>query len=162
MRKSPAQVYALTFGLTLLLVGILGFFYTADFSTGDASAQPGNKDSVLGIFEVNGWHNVVHILSGLTGLALAGSWFGARLYALGFGVVYLLVAGLGFAAGDGESILGLIPVNTEDNWLHVVIALLGILAGLLTPNAPAPTTVGRRSPASEPSVRRVAEERGAV
>ena len=162
MRKSPAQVYALTFGAALLLVGILGFFYTADFSTGEASAQPGNKDALLGVFDVNGWHNVAHILSGLTGLALAGSWSGARLYALGFGIVYLAVTALGFAAGDGESILGLIPVNTEDNLLHLAIALLGILAGLLTPSAPAPTTTRRGSPAFEPSVRRVSEDRGAV
>jgi hypothetical protein len=159
MRKSPAQVYALTFGLTLLLVGILGFFYTADFSTGSAASEPGNKDAVLGVFDVNGWHNVVHILSGILGLALAGSWSGARLYAIGFGAVYLLVAGLGFAAGDGETLLGLIPVNTEDNLLHVAIALLGLLAGALTPSTPAPTTTGRGSRALEPSVRRVSEER---
>jgi hypothetical protein len=162
MRKSPAQVYALTFGLTLLLVGILGFFYTADFSTGSASSEPGNKDAVLGLFDVNGWHNVVHILSGLLGLALAGSWSGARLYAIGFGATYLLVAGLGFAVGDGESILGLIPVNTADNWLHVAIAALGLLAGAITPSSPAPTMVGRKSRAAEPSVKRVAEQRGAV
>jgi hypothetical protein len=162
MRKSPAQVYAFTFGLTLLLVGILGFFYTADFSTGDATTEPGGRDALLGVFDVNGWHNAVHILSGLAGLALAGSWFGARLYALGFGVTYLLVAALGFAVGDGESILGLVPVNTADNWLHVAIALLGILAGILTPSAPDPTTAGSGSPALEPSVRRVSEERGAV
>ena len=93
-------------------------------------------------------------------MALAGSWFGARVYALGFGAVYLLVAGLGFAAGDGESIVNLIPVNTADNWLHVAIALLGLLAGALTPSAPAPsTTGGRRSQALEPSVRRVSDER---
>jgi hypothetical protein len=147
MRKSPAQVYALTFGLTLLLVGILGFFYTADFSTGSASSEPGNKDAVLGLFDVNGWHNVVHILSGLLGLSLAGSWFGARLYAIGFGATYLVVAAVGFAVGDGESILGLIPVNTADNWLHVAIAALGLLAGALTPSVPPPTTADRKSPA---------------
>ena len=159
MRKSPAQIYALTFGLTLLLVGILGFFYTADFSTGSATTEPGNRDALLGIFDVNGWHNVVHVLSGLTGLALAGSWAGARLYALGFGGVYLLVAAVGFAYGSGESIVGLIPVNTADNWLHVAIAVLGLLAGALTPSAPAPSTTARRSQALEPSVRRVSDER---
>jgi len=162
MRKSPAQVYALVFGLTLLLVGILGFFYTADFSTGSATTEPGNRDAVIGLFDVNGWHNVVHILSGLLGLALAGSWFGARLYAIGFGATYLVVAAVGFAVGDGESILGLVPVNTADNWLHVGIAVLGLLAGAITPSSPAPTTVGGKSPALEPSVKRVAEERGAV
>src|SRR3712207_3259739 len=114
MRKSPAQIYSLTFGATLLLVGILGFFYTADFSTGAASSEPGNKDAILGVFDVNGWHNVVHILSGLLGLSLAGSWFGARVYAIGFGATYLVVAALGFAIGDGESIFGLIPINSAE------------------------------------------------
>ena len=159
-QRSPAQLYALIFGVVLVAVGILGFFYESSFATGEDTLV--ERDAVLGILDVNGWHNVVHILSGLLGLSLAGSWFGARLYAIGFGATYLLVAGIGFAVGDGESILGLIPVNTADNWLHVAIAALGLLAGALTPSAPAPTTVGRKSPAAEPSVKRVAEQRGAV
>ena len=54
-------------------------------------------------------------------------------YALGLGAVYLLVTLLGFIAGDGEEILNLIPVNTEDNFLHLLIGLAGIAAGLATP-----------------------------
>lgn len=158
MRKSPAQVYALTFGVTLLLVGVLGFFYTADFSTGTAATEPANRDALLGVFDVNGWHNVVHILSGLLGLALAGSWFGARLYAFGFGITYLAVAAIGFAVGDGEAILGLLAINTADNWLHVGIAALGILAGILTPAVPPPSTADGRSRAFEQSVRRRAAD----
>jgi hypothetical protein len=122
--RTPAQVYSLVFGATLLIVGILGFFYSTAFGT------PGETDALIGIFDVNGWHNVVHIASGVLGLALAGSPSGARAYAIGFGVVYLLVAIWGFAIGDGEAILDLIPVNTEDNILHVAIALAGIAAGL--------------------------------
>ena len=122
--RTPAQVYSLVFGATLLVVGILGFFYSAAFGT------PGETDALLGIFDVNGWHNVVHIASGALGLVLAGSAANARLFALGFGAVYLVVAIWGFAIGDGEAILGLIPVNTEDNILHVAISLAGIAAGL--------------------------------
>ena len=133
MRKSPAQVYALTFGLALLLAGIVGFFYTADFSTGDATTDPANRDALIGVFDINGWHNVVHVVSGLLGLALAGSWRGARLYAWGFGLTYLAVTVWGFVIGDGESILGLIAVNTEDNVLHLLLGLLGIGAGIATP-----------------------------
>jgi hypothetical protein len=164
MRKSPAQVYALTFGATLLLAGILGFFYTADFSTGDATTDPANRDALIGVFEVNGWHNVVHILSGLAGLALAGSWRGAKLYAWGFGLTYLAVSVWGFVIGDGESILGLIPVNTEDNFLHLAIALLGIMAALASPSAPRPTTVEdrRTSKAFVPSVRRRSQVKSPV
>ena len=122
--RTPAQVYSLVFGATLLLVGILGFFYSAAFGT------PGETDALLGIFDVNGWHNVVHIASGALGLALAGKASSARLFAIGFGAVYLVVAIWGFAIGDGEAILGIIPVNTEDNILHVAISLAGIAAGL--------------------------------
>ena len=134
--RSPAQLYALVFGVVLVAVGILGFFYEASFSTGDDAPREG----LLGIFDVNGWHNVVHIASGLVGLACAGSWSSARLYALGFGAVYLVVALVGFVMGDGEVILGLIPVNTEDNVLHVLIAVAGLGAGMASPATPEPST----------------------
>lgn len=134
--RTPAQLYALVFGVVLVAVGILGFFYEASFSTGDDAPREG----LLGIFDVNGWHNVVHIASGLVGLACAGSWSSARLYALGFGAVYLVVALLGFIMGDGEVILGLIPVNTEDNVLHVLIAVAGLGAGMASPATPEPST----------------------
>ncbi|MEA2479552.1 MAG: hypothetical protein QOJ07_1474 [Thermoleophilaceae bacterium] len=127
------------FGVALTLAGILGFFYSADFSTGAATRDPANRDAVLGILDVNGWHNVVHLLTGAIGLALAGAWFGSRVYAFGLGVVYLLVAGIGFALGSGDSIIGLIPINTEDNVLHIAIAVLGLMAGFATPSAPRPT-----------------------
>ena len=129
--RSPAQVYALGIGLTLVVAGVAGFFYRGCFSTGDGT----ERDAVLGIFDVNGWDNIVHIASGAIGLFVAGSYGGARVYALGLGVVYLLVTLLGFIAGDGEEILNLIPVNTEDNFLHLLIGIAGIAAGLATPAA---------------------------
>jgi hypothetical protein len=127
--RSPAQVYALVIGLTLVVDGVAGFFYSASFSTGDGT----ERDAVLGILDVNGWHNIVHIASGAIGLLVAGSYRGARMYTLGLGVVYLLVTLLGFIAGDGDEILNLIPVNTEDNFLHLLIGIAGIGAGLATP-----------------------------
>ena len=136
--RSPAQLYALIFGIVLVAAGILGFFYEASFATGDDTLV--ERDAVLGILDVNGWHNVVHILSGVVGLAVAGSYSNARLYALGFGAVYIVVTILGFIAGDGDSILKLIPVNTEDNILHLLIGVAGIGAGMATPAEPAPTT----------------------
>ena len=142
--RSPAQLYALIFGATLVLAGILGFFYNASFATGNETLV--NRDAVLGVLEVNGWHNVVHILTGALGLAVAASYGGARAYALGLGAVYAVVAILGFAYGDGDSIFKLIPVNTEDNVLHALIAVAGIGAGLATPSQPAPTTTDTTSP----------------
>ena len=130
--RSPAQVYALVIGLTLVGIGILGFFYNASFATGDGS----DRDALLGILDVNGWHNVVHIATGALGLAVSASYGGARAYAIGLGALYLLVAALGFIAGDGDEILGLIPVNTEDNVLHRLIGFAGAGAGLATATGP--------------------------
>ena len=134
--RSAAQVFALVVGATLVVAGIAGFFYNASFGTGDGT----DRDAVLGILDVNGWHNVVHILSGVIGLAVAGSYDASRVYALGFGAIYLVVALLGFVAGDGDEIFNLIPVNTEDNVLHLLIGFAGVGAGLLTPATPAPST----------------------
>jgi uncharacterized protein DUF4383 len=133
--RSPAQVYALLFGVVLVGAGIIGFFYSADFG------GPGDVDAVLGILNVNGWHNVLHILTGGLGLlAFSGGYYYARQYAFGLGAVYIVVAIWGFVVGDGGNILGFIPVNTEDNFLHLLIGIAGIGAGLATPAEPAPTT----------------------
>lgn len=136
--KSPAQVYALVIGAVLVAAGVLGFFYNASFAVGDETLT--NREAVLGILDVNGWHNVVHIASGALGLALAGSWAGARAYAFGLGAIYVVVVILGFIYGDGDSIVSLIPINTEDNILHVLIAISALAAGFATPAQPGPTT----------------------
>jgi hypothetical protein len=124
-RKTPAQWYCLLFGAVLLLVGILGFIVDATFDTG--GALDGDK---LLLFEVNGWHNLVHILSGIFLLAMSPRRASARVGAIAFGVVYGLVAIIGLV--DGNDVLGLIPVNPADNVLHILIALAGIAAGLVS------------------------------
>jgi hypothetical protein len=131
--SSPAKLYATLVGAVLTIAGIIGFFYSGSFGS------PGDVDSVFGILDVNGWHNVVHIATGLLGLAAAG--YAAREYALGLGLVYVVVAAWGFIVGDGDQILGFLPVNTEDNVLHLILGLTGLAAGAATPaGAPARPT----------------------
>ena len=122
--RTPAQIYSLVFGATLLLAGIVGFFVNSDFEVG---TDIQGDDLIL--FEVNAWHNLVHIASGIAGLALAARAATARLFALGFGSVYLVVTIWGFIAED-NILFGLAPVNAADNLLHLAIALAGIAAGL--------------------------------
>ena len=133
--RSPAQIYALLFGAVLTVAGIIGFFYNSDFTSNKAV-----HDDVFGILSVNGWHNVVHIATGVLGLAAAGAYASARGYAIGLGVVYIAVAIWGFIIGSGDSILSIIPVNTPDNVLHLAIGVAGIAAGMATPAVPEPTT----------------------
>jgi hypothetical protein len=91
---------------------------------------------VFGILDVNGWHNVVHIATGALGLlAFAGGAYAARTYAIGLGAVYIAVSIWGFAVGDGDSILSIVPVNTEDNVLHLLIGLAGLGAGAASTGA---------------------------
>ena len=121
--RTPAQLYSLVFGITLLAVGLLGFLVNTSFGTG--SDVQGDE---LIAFEVNGWHNLVHIASGIVGIMLAKRADTARLFALGFGAVYLVVTIYGFV--DGNDVLTLLPVNTADNFLHLAIAAAGLAAGL--------------------------------
>ena len=119
--STPASLYAVLIGAVLLVAGIIGFFYSAAFGS------PGNVDAVLGILDVNGWHNLVHIASGVLGLlAFASGPAASRTYALVFGAVYIVVAIWGFIIGSGEAILGFIPINTEDNILHLILGVLGV------------------------------------
>jgi hypothetical protein len=138
--RTPAQVFALVIGGVLVLVGIIGFFYSSAFGS------PGDTDAVLGIFDVNGWHNIVHLASGALGLAVAGSAVNSRTYALALGVVYLIVTIWGFIVGDGDAILSIIPVNTEDNFLHLLIAIAAF--GAYAASAP---RTGASRPAAGPA-----------
>jgi hypothetical protein len=120
---SPARVYALAVGVVLVAAGIIGFFYESAF-TSDESV----RSAVFGILDVNGWHNVVHIATGLLGIVAARSLTGARTYCLVFGIVYLLVCVWGFIVGNDGSILSIVPVNTADNILHLLLAAGGFAA----------------------------------
>jgi hypothetical protein len=131
---SPARLYCTLVGGVLVIAGIIGFFYTAGFDTG-TNGVAGDTDEVFGILAVNGWHNVVHILLGLLGLLAAG--YAAREYALGVGLIYLILAIWGFADGD-NIILGLVPLNNEDSFLHLILGLTGVAAGAATPKVTAP------------------------
>jgi hypothetical protein len=123
LSRSPARVFCLVVGATLVLVGLLGFIAESAFETGS-----GVQGDDLIIFEVSGWHNVVHIASGLFLLALMRRHDTARLAALSFGAIYGIVTIIGLI--DGNDVLGLFPVNAADNILHIVLTLAAFAAAL--------------------------------
>lgn len=99
-------------GIVLLLVGILGFV----------------NNPILGLFQVDTVHNVIHILSGIVALiAVSSGESYARLYLIVFGIVYGLVTILGFMSGT--SVLGLFVINQADNYLHAAIAIVCLGVG---------------------------------
>jgi hypothetical protein len=124
---TPARLYATLVGALLVIAGIIGFFYGASFGS------PGSVEEVFGIFSVNGWHNVFHIATGAIGLLVAG--YAARQYALWIGLLYIAVAAWGFVLGSGHAILDVIPIDSEDNVLHLIVGVFGVGAFLATPRA---------------------------
>jgi hypothetical protein len=137
-------------GGALVIGGVVGFFYAAGFDTGNSICSSDGCDKVFGIFAVNGWHNLFHIVTGAVGLiALSYGYSVQRAYALYLGVIYVVVAVLGFVdfgAGDfNDTILKIVPVNTADNFLHAILGVLGIGAGLATPKV---AGRARRGPAT--------------
>jgi Domain of unknown function (DUF4383) len=119
-------------GATLVLVGLLGFVADSSFDTG----SPVNGDDLI-VFEVNGWHNLVHIASGLFLLTLAGQHSTARVAALVFGAIYAVVTVIGLV--DGTDVLGLLPVDPADNVLHILLTAAALAAGLLSTPGRDPT-----------------------
>lgn len=128
---SPARLWCLTVGGFLLFTGIVGFFYTADFNTGDSV----RITLEYGVMATNGWDNIALILLGMPLLLSARDY--ARLGALGGAIGLSLVVVLGIAAlgdngisgvAENDVLIGALPVATFDVALYAVFALLGFLA----------------------------------
>lgn len=111
------QKAATWFGIVFIAIGVLGFVPGITTSSG----------FLLGIFQVDALHNIIHLLSGIVALLSAGSMGGAKTYFKVFGVVYALVTILGFI--QGQTVLGLISVNIADNILHLLIAIVALSLG---------------------------------
>ena len=133
-RRSPAQAVTLLFGAVFLLIGVAGFIPGLTSHYGDLGfAGPDSTAELLGTFQVSVLHNLVHLLFGVAGVAMARSEVGARTYLVGGGTIYLLlwILGLVLVGGGGKG--DFIPVNNEDNWLHLGLALALLGLGLLLP-----------------------------
>lgn len=136
--RSRVQQAALAVGAVFLLVGILGFIpgVTTDYDTMEFAAHHSDA-KLLGIFEVSVLHNIVHLLFGIAGLAMARTAHAARTYLIGGGVIYLVLWLYGLII-DHDSAANFVPVNTADNWLHFVLGGGMIALGVLLTRRTAP------------------------
>jgi len=103
---SPARLYASVAGALLVVLGIVGFFYDASFTSLD------DLQRALGAIEVNAWFNLLYVVTGAIGVLVAG--VASRAYSLAIGLLYAL--------------LGILGLGTE--WLHLTIGVLGIAAAV--------------------------------
>jgi hypothetical protein len=130
--RSTAQTLAMLAGATFLLVGILGFIpgITTNYSDMEFAGKNSGAE-LLGIFQVSILHNLVHILFGIAGLALARTWDGARTYLIGGGVIYLVLWLYGLFVGPDDD-ANFVPLNTADDWLHFALGVGMIGLGFVT------------------------------
>lgn len=118
---------AMATGAVFLILGIAGFI------PGLTVASDG-VDKLLGLFRVDGTHNIIHLLSGLAFLAASQRDAWSRLAFQVFGVVYAVVTIVGFIVGDGGHVLGLFHTNTADNFLHLLLAVVFLYLGFAAPD----------------------------
>jgi hypothetical protein len=129
--RSPVRTAALAVAATFLLVGVAGFIPGLTTDYGDMTFAGHHSGAhLLGIFQVSILHNIVHLLFGAAGLVLARSVSGARAYLIGGGAIYLVLWLYGLVVGQ-DSAANFVPVNTADDWLHLVLGLGMIALGLL-------------------------------
>jgi hypothetical protein len=125
-RFNIARPVAAIVGVAYILVGIVGFVVTG---FGDDVALNTNAD-LIG-FDLNTFHNVVHLVIGL------GLLIGSRArdvvvtqgLLIGGGLVYILAALLGFL--NDLQILSINDGLAADNFLHLGSGLAALLVGMI-------------------------------
>ena len=120
--RSPAQLFALAFGAVYVLIGLAGFIVTG---FDDFAAENYSEELIL--FPVNPLHNIVHLAVGALWLGSAARHQSAKAVNMLIGVVYALVAILGFAGA--LKFLAIEDAGSADNFLHLATALLAIYFG---------------------------------
>ena len=126
--RTTIQKAALAVGAVFVLVGVLGF--VPGITSNYAELQFAGHQSgamLLGLFQVSVLHNIVHLLFGAAGLALARSAAGSKSFLLYGGIIYLVLWVYGLVV-DQDSAGNFVPLNAFDNYLHLLlgVAMIGL------------------------------------
>lgn len=131
--KTPAQTFALVFGVVYLLVGLVGFAVTG---FDEFAGQTYNEKLI--IFPLNPLHNIVHIAVGALWLGASAKHASAKSTNLLIGVVYGLVTILGFVGV--LKFLAIEGPGSADNFLHLASSLLALYFGTAGAEGPGAQT----------------------
>ena len=109
------KIYAMVIGVVLVLLGIVGFF----------------NNPVLGIFGVNLYQNILHLVGG--GVILAFANMGSsKTTNMWLGIIALVVGILGFIPGAKDLLASIFAINVTITYLHVAVGVvsLGVAYGV--------------------------------
>jgi hypothetical protein len=122
---------AMVVGAVFLVVGVAGFIPGITTNYDQLSFAGHHSGAQLfGVFQVSILHNIVHLLFGAAGIALARRADTARLYLVGGGAIYLVLWLYGLVVSDTSG-ANFVPVNTADDWLHFILGIGMIGLGLI-------------------------------
>jgi hypothetical protein len=107
-----ARTVVVIFGAIYLALGFIGFVF---------------QSPVLGLFEVNGLHNLVHVVVGAALLYGATAAELAIVMSRRVGILLFLVGLLGFVSADG---FGFMPIGGNDIWLHLSTGAVLVANGI--------------------------------
>ncbi len=120
--RTPAQTFALVFGVAYLLVGLVGFAVTGF----DGFAAESYNEELI-IFALNPLHNIVHIAIGAWWIASSRTHQAAKSTNTIIGAAYGLVFILGMLGV--LQFLAIEDAAEPDNYLHLVSSVLALYFG---------------------------------
>ena len=103
------KTYALLLGIILAVIGIWGLF----------------TNNILGIFGVNTFHSILHLIAGAFGIYVGTRGEGPT-YNMTIGWIGVALAILGWIPGINTLLVNLINLSPGDNWLHIVIGVVSL------------------------------------
>ena len=129
--RTPLQDLTLLVGAAFLAAGIAGFIPGITTHYDDLSfAGHGSHAKLLGVFQVSILHNLVHILFGIAGIALARTRQTARAFLLGGGAVYVVLFLYGQFTSQNSS-ANFVPLDRNDDILHLALGGSMLALGLI-------------------------------
>lgn len=124
--QNVARVFALLIGLGYVAAGVIGFAVT-----GFTGFVADTDETFLGFFDLNIFHNIVHLAigAGLVAASRARDVSITQGVLIGVGLFYLLAALLGFI--DYLQIISIDDSLSFDNFFHLITGGMALLFGLI-------------------------------
>lgn len=142
--RAPIQKGALGVSALFILIGVLGFIPGITQPYAELRFASTSGAQLFAIFRVSIVHNLVHLAFGIVGVVFATTPLRARNFLFVGGLVYLALALYGLVARRSDT-ANFIPINSADNFLHLVLAFAMIAMSILLNRGPGWSKTLRRT-----------------